>query len=236
MSRAFRPLVLCYHRVSSSPPHRLAVSAETLGAHLGLLMRRGYVPGRVEDVLAGRSRVFHVTFDDAFRSVQNALPVLERASTPATVFVCSAFADTGTVAIPSLDDDVARAPGEFATLTWDELRELDLDVGSHAVSHPYLTRLGDDELRRELDESRERIEDELRRPCRWLAYPYGDHDARVRAAAEQAGYRAAFAVAGPRAPVDPFALPRVDLYFRDVGLRAALKLSPLFRWGAGARR
>ena len=71
---------------------------------------------------------------------------------------------------------------ELQPLSWDELRRLQdagWEIGSHACSHPYLTRLGDDELERELGESRRRLETELGRPCRSLAYPYGDHDERV---------------------------------------------------------
>ncbi len=128
------------------------------------------------------------------------------------------------------------APDEFATLRWDDLRELaerGVEIGSHTISHPHLPRLGDAELTRELGESRARIEDELGSPCRYLAYPYGEQDARVRAAARRAGYDAAFAVPGRRSPVDPWALPRVDLYWRDRGLRARIKLSPLFWYSAG---
>jgi peptidoglycan/xylan/chitin deacetylase (PgdA/CDA1 family) len=72
-------------------------------------------------------------------------------------------------------------------------------------------------------EARERIAAELRRPCRFLAYPYGEHDARVRAAARAAGYEAAFALRSSEWRPDRYALPRVDLYRRDGDLRARLK-------------
>jgi peptidoglycan/xylan/chitin deacetylase (PgdA/CDA1 family) len=217
--RRFRPLVLCYHRVSSSEPHRLAVSAEQIDQHLRALVRRGFRSVPAEELVASDDKVLHVTFDDGFRSVLNALPVLERHAAHATVFYCS-----GPLAIPELAEPAAAAPNEFATLTWDEVRELadrGVEIGSHTVSHPRLTQLDDVGLERELRESRERIADELGRPCRYLAYPYGDEDERVRAATRRAGYEAAFAV---RARPDRFAIPRVDLYWRDRGVRAALKL------------
>jgi peptidoglycan/xylan/chitin deacetylase (PgdA/CDA1 family) len=80
------------------------------------------------------------------------------------------------------------------------------------VSHPHLPRLDDAGLRLELEESKARIEDELGRPCRFLAYPFGDDDARVHEAAEAAGYEAAFALPGPDDRVDRFAVPRVGMY------------------------
>jgi peptidoglycan/xylan/chitin deacetylase (PgdA/CDA1 family) len=239
VSARFRPLVLCYHRVSSAEPHRLAVSQKQLEMHLRSLRRRGFWPVRADDVLAGSGKSFHVTFDDAFRSVANALPVLERVGAAATVFACSGLAGDGRpLRVPELEKLADAVPMEFATMRWDELRELaehGVEIGSHTVSHPHLTRLGDRELERELRDSRERIADELRRPCRYFAHPYGDQDERVRNAVRRAGYEAAFALPGRRSPVDPFALPRVDLYWRDAGLRAALKLSPLFWQAARAR-
>lgn len=239
MSARFRPLVLCYHRVSSAEPRRLAVSVDALEAHLRSLVRRRYGPAGAADVVAGRHRLFHVTFDDAYRSVADALPVLERLGAPATVFACSGFADDGRpLRVPELEAVVDAAPDEFATMSWDELRglaERGVEIGSHTISHPHLPRLGDAELDRELRESRERIADELGRACRYLAYPYGDEDGRVRGAARRAGYEAAFALPGSRSPVDPFGLPRVDLYWPDTGMRAALKLSPLF-WAVARGR
>jgi peptidoglycan/xylan/chitin deacetylase (PgdA/CDA1 family) len=240
VSVGFRPLVLCYHRISSAEPHRLAVSLDALEAHLRGLLRRRYRPARVEDVVAGRHRLFHVTFDDAYRSVADALPLLERLGVPATLFACSGFAEDGRpLRVPELVEVVDAAPAEFATMRWEELRALaeqGVEIASHTISHPHLPRLDDGELDRELRDSRERIADELGRPCRYLAYPYGDEDRRVRRAAERAGYEAAFALPGRRSPVDQFGLPRVDLYWPDTGVRAALKLSPLFWAVARARK
>ena len=59
------------------------------------------------------------------------------------------------------------------------------------------------------------LEDELGRPCRFLAYPFGHEDARVRAAARRAGYEAAFALPGDVAAPDDFAVPRLGVWRRD---------------------
>lgn len=226
-------MVLCYHRVSTAEPHRLAVSPDAIESHLRLLLRR-FEPGTAADVVGGRSRVLHVTFDDAYRSVEAALPVLERLHVPATVFACTGFADEGRpLRIAELRDDVDAAPQEWATLRWDELRELSergVEIGSHTVGHAHLTQLGDEELERELRDSRAQIEDELGLACPYLAYPFGEHDDRIRRAAEQAGYEAAFAVDRTPEADGPWAIPRVDLYWRDTGLRARLRLSPRLRW------
>jgi len=233
VSRGFEPLVLCYHAVSSTWPHGLSVAPERLERQLRLLLARGFRAGSVEDVLAGRRRLLHVTFDDAYRSVANALPALERLRVPATVFACPAYADGGRpLDVPELAAEARARPGELATMDWDALRELaarGLEVGSHTLTHPHLPRLSDAELARELRESRARLEDELRRPCRLLSYPYGDENPRVRAAAREAGYAAAFALPGRRSPVHVHALPRVGIWRKDTLFHVALKTSPLVR-------
>jgi peptidoglycan/xylan/chitin deacetylase (PgdA/CDA1 family) len=104
-----------------------------------------------------------------------------------------------------------------------------VEIGSHTVSHPHLPRLTDAELQRELRESRERIADELARPCRYLAYPFGNEDARVRSAAAAAGYDAAFALPGREDRIDRFALPRVGVYRRDSPMRFRLKTADELR-------
>jgi len=224
-------LVLCYHALSAAwGPCGLSLAPEELERQLAALLRRGYRPGTVEEALGGRRRL-HVTFDDAYRSVEAAMPVLERLGVGATVFACAGPADAGggPLEIPELEAEAAVFPDEVLTMDWDALRALaehGIEVGSHTVSHPHLARLGDEEIGRELRESRARIEDELGRPCRYLAYPYGESDERVRRIARDTGYAAAFGLARGGRP-DRYALPRIGVYRRDSPLRLRLKTSPL---------
>jgi peptidoglycan/xylan/chitin deacetylase (PgdA/CDA1 family) len=238
-------LVLCYHAVSDGWPDILSIGPATLERQLQSLLRRGYRPARSADVVNRSQRnSLHVTFDDAFKSVASAVPILERLGVPATVFACSAYADDGRpLAIPELATEASRYPAELATMDWDELRSLaerGVEIGSHTATHPHLTELDDGELGRELRESRARIEDELRRPCSLLAYPYGDDDARVHAAARAAGYEAAFALPGSFLRPDRHAFPRVGVFRPDSPRRFALKTSPAgpaLAWlGRGRRR
>jgi peptidoglycan/xylan/chitin deacetylase (PgdA/CDA1 family) len=105
-------------------------------------------------------------------------------------------------------------------MTWDELRGL--DVGSHGVTHAHLPRLSDEELRGELVESKQQIEDELGRPCSDFAYPYGEHDERVRAAVRAAGYDRGYGLIDDGS--EQYALRRVDLYRRHTPFRSLLRL------------
>lgn len=200
-------------------------------------LRCGYLPRGLDEAVFGSGRVLHVTFDDAFRSVEAGLSILDRLGVPATVFACPDYAEGGRkLDVAELAAEAEAHPDELKTMDWDELRSLSsrgVEVGSHTLSHPHLRRLTDADLSRELSESRLRIEEALGHPCRFLAYPYGEEDERVRAAAEAAGYVAAFGLPGRR-PLDRYSLPRVGLYPADDALRTAAKLIPAVRHGVTA--
>lgn len=85
-------------------------------------------------------------------------------------------------------------PAEFFPLTWEQVREMDsngIEIGSHTVTHPILTKIGLDRLRYELCESRSRLVSELGRSVELLGYPNGNHDLAVQQEAARAGYKCA---------------------------------------------
>jgi peptidoglycan/xylan/chitin deacetylase (PgdA/CDA1 family) len=233
LKRAF-PLVLCYHAASASWKHALGIAPATIERQVALLQRLRYTPVSMENAVARRGRLFHVTFDDAFRSVANVLPALERLRVPVTIFACPHFADAGApLSVPELASEPAH---ELATMPWEELEHWSsrgVAIEPHTMSHPHLPRLSDDELEIELQESKEQIEDRLRRRCTFMAYPFGDEDARVHRAVEKAGYDGAFALPGQQSPLNRFALPRVGVYRGDGTGRFLLKTSLAGRRAAG---
>ncbi len=228
------PLVLCYHAVVEGEPQRLAVRRETLESQLRSLLRRGYRPVTAADAVRRRGRLLHVTFDDAYRSVTDVLPLLAELGVSATIFACTDYARDGRpFDVPELREDVAADPAAFATMDWAALRAAassgGVEIGSHTVSHPHLPRHSDAEVERELRESKVELEDQLGSTCRYLAYPYGEEDDRVRTAARRAGYEAAFAVDPGRGRIDRFGLPRLAVYRHDTTVGFRLRTSPLRR-------
>ena len=239
VSRRYEPIVLCYHATSEHWDNRLSVSPRALERHLRLLLSRRFRPVAARDVVSGRGRLLHVTFDDAFRSVLDSMPTIERLGVPATVFACTSLAAGGApFRITRRIEETEPREADLQTLDWDGLRELvehGIEIGSHTVTHPRLTQLDDDRLRFELNESRDRLESELRRACRFLAYPSGDHDERVRRAARAAGYEAAFALPGSPRAFDAYSIPRVGIWRSDGIVRVAVKTSPVRRLVASRR-
>ncbi len=226
--------MLCYHAISHAWPAALAVSPAMFRQQLETLLRRGYGV-TFADLVDGEAppRAFVVTFDDAYRSVMSDVrPVLDDLGVPGTVFApTSMVGKPGPMAWDGIDQWIGtRYERELTCMSWEQLRELrgaGWEIASHTKSHPRLTELDDDELGSELVESRGVCERELGLSSVTLAYPFGIHDARVRAAARDAGYAAA--AADRPGPVRQFEWPRINLHPVDEPWRFRLKVSPAVR-------
>jgi peptidoglycan/xylan/chitin deacetylase (PgdA/CDA1 family) len=121
---------------------------------------------------------------------------------------------------------------ELACMSWDELRRLadaGWEIGSHTHTHPMLTALDGEALDEELRGSREVCGDRLGRECVSLAYPYGEHDPHVVAAAARAGYEAAATLPGRVHGPEPLRWPRVGVYHHDRQWRFRVKISRAVR-------
>ena len=131
-----------YHAVSDAWDDSLAIPIGEFDLLLARLVRGRRRGATAAEVAARPSdpRLLHVTFDDAFASVQNALPTLRRLRIPATIFVCTDLAEGGApLAIAELDRVTQR--DELRTLDWDELRAMsggraDRDRLTHEDARP----------------------------------------------------------------------------------------------------
>lgn len=155
-------------------------------------------------------------------------------------------------AIAGLCREAGVAPGTVARewcLTWDALRALARDpavtFGAHTHTHPMLAKHDAAFARREMAESRARIEAETGRPVRHLSYPVGDPTSagpRDFAIARALG----FATAVTTRPGHLFAghaghlhaLPRVSvngLHQTQAALAGLLSGVPFLAWNRGRR-
>jgi peptidoglycan/xylan/chitin deacetylase (PgdA/CDA1 family) len=102
--------------------------------------------------------------------------------------VISQIASTLKLTLPDLP------PPEYAPLTWEQAREMDrngVEIASHTLTHPILTKVSDEQLVKELQGSRARLETMLSRENKSFCYPNGNYDERVIQAVELAGYNCA---------------------------------------------
>lgn len=72
-----------------------------------------------------------------------------------------------------------QPPARYAPTTWDDVRAAmrrGVQVGAHTVTHPILSRATDQESRREIEDSVQRIRAELSTVSQVFCYPNGDPD------------------------------------------------------------
>ena len=80
-------------------------------------------------------------------------------------------------------------------ISWSQIIEMaasGIEFGSHTVSHPNLTRVTDDDLTRELTNSKYALESKLQQPIETIAYPIGTPSAfnsRVLSAAHEHNFK-----------------------------------------------
>ncbi len=151
-----------------------------------------------------------LTFDDGLEDFYTtAYPALVERRLQATAFIVAGrLGETNT-----WDDSAHRPPCRLMTAA--QIRELHahgIEIGSHSLTHPSLPSLTDEEIRREVRESKSRLEDLTGAPVRCFAYPFGAHDARVRRLVAEAGYELALSTeAGLSYWEDPLRLRRVEI-------------------------
>jgi peptidoglycan/xylan/chitin deacetylase (PgdA/CDA1 family) len=227
------PLVLAYHSIGSVPPEQdpdaLVVPQETFLSHVERLKARGYRFVKASE-FAARLRsdssveaTCALTFDDG--AVDNATVVpdlLEKLGVPATLFVCPGLLGKP---YPWL-----RPESGMRLMNAEELERasrLDaIEIGSHTNEHMDMSLVGADVAYEEMVSSKRALEDMIGMPVESFAYPFCRYSAACPAAAERAGYTAAFA--GPYGSWRPYELRRELLELRDGPLRFALKSRGLF--------
>jgi peptidoglycan/xylan/chitin deacetylase (PgdA/CDA1 family) len=94
----------------------------------------------------------------------------------------------------TLGEDPAAALTDSRLLTWDELRSVQkagVEIGGHTIDHVCLHNEPDAEVRRQLRESKTRLERELGSAVQDFAYPNGWYTPAAVRALGETGYRSA---------------------------------------------
>lgn len=130
-------------------------------------------------------------------------------------------------------DDVPAPKGQM--MNWDNVRELHragFYIGSHSATHPLLGALEDEEeIRRELRISGNKISQELGSFPATISYPIGSFDDRVKRIAIEEGYQYGLAVEQRfynSAADDIMEIPRVELY-QEAWWKTGLRISGIYQ-------
>lgn len=215
--------MLLYHRIGFPKLSSLVagqyVAPVLFRSQLDYLSARGWAAVTLDSMITSYdydSDRFAVTFDDGYLSVyQHAYPALCERQMKATVYV---VVDS----IGGLNDWDRKAGDQSEPMmSAEQIKEMSdagFEIGSHTLTHPHLTELNDDELKREVIESKRRLEDLIGRQVTSFSYPYGDCDDRVIAAAIEAGYTNAMSTKlGVVWKSGAFEVPRVNVRWNAFG-------------------
>jgi peptidoglycan/xylan/chitin deacetylase (PgdA/CDA1 family)/glycosyltransferase involved in cell wall biosynthesis len=193
------------------------------------LMRRfrrmGYKTATTAQWLQDDTPGNHVllTFDDGYDDLYNELLplVIEHGYTPVIYLVADRIGASNVW-------DQQNGLRTRNLLTLEQIREMQkygVEFGSHTLTHPWLPDASDAELRREVGDSKRRLEDMLGVAVNSFAYPSGGVDRRVRSAVAAAGYKLAFTtLPGLNWWNDPLCQRRAEINDHTTALDFASKL------------
>ena len=191
--------IFMFHHVTAHPERVLSLMVET-DAFLRFLDRpHKYAP--LETVMADKSYpgLAAITFDDGLLDAYTiAYPALKERNIPFTLFITSHWV------------------GKPGYLDKEQLLKLMADplctIGVHGTEHRVLTQVGEKERREEVFQSKDELEQMLGKELNLFAYSNGRYDEGILAMMEEAGYKAACAVAGrplnKHFDLGPYAYPR----------------------------
>ena len=223
--------VITYHHINEHRGDTVTVSPDYFEGQLKYLADHGYESIFLDNLLAylnekrplsGRTVV--LTFDDGyFDNWLYAFPLLKRYRMKATIFVITSLAkDKHSGLIPDIPPHsetrpaavLGKGPSDYY-LSWAEMREMEasglVDIQSHTHNHRRLDS-PDVDYQKELSLSKKLIDENLKKDCLFISWPWGIGGDEVIALARRLGYRGAVTTKkGPNTPGSaPMRIKRFD--------------------------
>jgi len=183
--------ILMYHHIEINPkPYNpiyaaLFVTPSQLDQQLAYLSSNNYHTINLDELFSALnagmplpSNPVILTFDDGYQSFyDNAFPLLKKYHMKAVQFV------------------ITQVEENPAYLTWDEIVKLDksglVEIAAHTRHHPDLTYLSQDAITDEIKGSKNDLQEHLKHPINWFAYPYGSYNDFIVQAVKKAGFKGA---------------------------------------------
>ncbi len=150
-----------------------------------------------------------ITFDDGYASVlEQAMPILNKYNFRAIIYL-----------VPNLmgqrnEWDVGSRVSVEKLMNREQAAEWlknGHEIGAHTLTHAHLHKIPLAEAKKEIFESKARLEEMFSQPVKHFCYPYGDYNLAVRDLAAEAGFSTATTTkAGLNFKIDdPFQLERI---------------------------
>lgn len=195
-------VIYCYHNLTNNP-WLFHVSPSTFKKQMAYLSSIGnFVSLKdIELYLQGKKQLpqkaFAITFDDGYRGVKTALPVVKKLGIKPSVFV-----------LPHVSKvDRTEIANHSELLSAKEIHQLEKsgwEIGYHGLTHKKLTRL-----------TKAQMQKEVSRPkgLNYFAYPHGKYNAEIETEVQKQNYKLAFSMNDQLLTMnsDRFAIPRVGV-------------------------
>ncbi len=187
---------LMYHKLGPRPPRvrlkGLYLSTRLFERQLSELRAAGFrtpAYGSPIDDAGNRGKQLRLTFDDGSASVfRHGLAPLA-----AHGFRAIQFLVADRLGRPN-DWEIREGEAAEPLMEQAQVREwlaAGHEIGSHTLTHPFLTRISPGEANQEIAASKKQLEDRFGVPVRHFCYPYGDWNTAVRDLVIAAGYESA---------------------------------------------
>lgn len=187
--------IFVYHSLDASQTP-ISLSPEIYKQQIAYLRKRKYKllsAGQVVDAYF-KKQIVHkcvtLTFDDAYTNITTAIEDLLTQQQTATIFVA-----TSVIGQSNLWDIDLKHIDQIEIMSKDQLLVLNnmgCELAAHTHTHPKLTEIHPADLQNELSEGRSQFEQHFHNSTELIAYPYGDHNDRVKDSTADAGFIAGF--------------------------------------------
>lgn len=176
--------ILMYHYVRTVDKNKdplgynLSMEPAEFEKQIGWLQDNGYQSAVTGDILRKTlpEKPVILSFDDGYADFYStAFPILEKYGFTAEIAVI-----VGKIS----------QPGYMTADQIMEMKENGIQIDSHTLNHPDLTKTSPEQLKKELAESKNFLENMSGAPVKTLVYPSGKYDKAVLDAAAGAGYTA----------------------------------------------
>lgn len=176
--------ILMYHKISNDD-NIYSIRPELFDRQMQYLADNGFTAislPQLANSLTGKSALpakpVVITFDDGYEdNFTTALPILEKYGLRAAVFIA------------------VNKVGQPGYLSWEQIQSMqarNTDIGSHTLSHTALTTLSPAQWEQEVQNSKLELEQRLRKPVTFLAYPHGQFSPAMFDYLKRIGYNGAF--------------------------------------------
>ena len=217
--------ILMYHSIESMPKstimRSLHVSPQKFKFQMWILKILGYKGlslDKLKPYIDGhqQGKVVGITFDDGYQNILlNAAPVLAKYNFSATCYIVSN--NLGLSNIWDLDKGITQKP----LMNADEVKKwlsLGMDIGAHTLTHPDLTSISLDAVKKEINDCKLNLEKTFRISINDFCYPFGKFNKDIANLVEDLGFlRATTMKRGRFNPsTNRYIIPRIPINYRTL--------------------